>query len=79
MADKENSVLPPKTLSAIELLKLIFGYTLLVILGVITILIAMGRVDETTGHSLLPAIFAIFSTLATNFARWAFHKKDDEQ
>ena len=54
-----------------EILRIVFGFCLLVILAGLALAIALGHVEEKTSYGLMPLMVAI-SSLATQFATWAF-------
>ena len=55
----------------LDKLKMIFGFTLLIILGIMGITFAHGKVEANTSFGLMPVITTL-STLAGAFAGWAF-------
>lgn len=61
-----------------DTLRMVFGFSLLVIMACLALAIALGRVEEKTSYGLMPLLTAL-STLAGGFAQWAFSsgKKDD--
>lgn len=58
--------------------KLIFGFSMLVILASLAVIIALGKVEQTTSYGLLPIITAL-ATLSGNFAQWAFQSRDKDK
>lgn len=56
--------------------RMIFGFSLLLILAGLAVAIALGRVEEKTSYGLMPLLTAL-ATLAGSFAQWAFSGKDD--
>lgn len=60
--------------------RMIFGFSLLVILACLATAIALGHVEERTSYGLMPLLTTL-STLAGGFAQWAFNgngKKPEE-
>lgn len=60
--------------------RMIFGFSLLLILAVLALFIALGHVEEKTSYGLMPLLTTL-STLAGGFAQWAFSaggKKPEE-
>jgi hypothetical protein len=62
----------------IPFLKIIFGFSLLVILGILAAIIAMGKVEQSTSFGLT-YILGGLTALAGGFTQWAFGdpKRDD--
>lgn len=60
-----------------NLLKIIFGFGLLLVLSGLAVIIALGKVEETTSHGLMPVVTAL-ATLAGAFSNWAFGSKEDK-
>lgn len=60
-----------------DTLRMIFGFSLLVILAGLALAIAMGHVEEKTSYGLMPLLTAL-ATLAGGFANYAFTNRDDE-
>lgn len=59
--------------------RMIFGFSLLLILAGLALAIAMGKVEEKTNYGLIPLLTAL-ATLAGGFAQWAFSgKRDDDK
>lgn len=58
--------------------KLIFGFSILVLLACIAIVVALGRVEEQTSHGLMPLITAL-ATLSGSFANWAFRSDGENK
>ena len=60
-------------------LKMAFGFVLLLVLSLLALVLAVGKVEESTSHGLMPIVTAL-ATLAGGFAQWAFRAdaKDDE-
>lgn len=54
-----------------------YGFALLAILAGLAVAIALGHVEEKTSYGLVPLLVAITS-LATQFAQWAFSNKPEE-
>jgi hypothetical protein len=52
-------------------MRMIFGCALLGILSILAGVIAMGHVEESTSHGLMPLVTAL-ATLAGGFSNWAF-------
>lgn len=59
---------------SMDRMKLIFGYTLLLMLGALAFAIAIGKVHSESSFGLMP-ILTTLSTLAGAFASWAFREK----
>ncbi len=51
--------------------RMIFGFCLLAILSVLAGVVALGKVEESTSHGLMPLVTAL-STLAGAFSNYAF-------
>jgi hypothetical protein len=58
-----------------ERLKMIFGFSILVVLAVLAAIIALGKVEPMTSHGL-DIVLGGLTTLAGGFAQWAFSQKD---
>lgn len=56
--------------------RMIFGFSLLLILAGLAAAIALGKVEEKSSYGLMPLLTAL-ATLAGSFAQWAFSRKDD--
>jgi hypothetical protein len=54
-----------------DLSKMIFGFALLVIIGALATVIALGKVEQQSSYGL-QIILGCFTTLAGGFAAWAF-------
>lgn len=54
-----------------DVLRMIFGFSLLMILAGLALAIALGKVEEKTSYGLMPLLTAL-ATLAGGFAQWAF-------
>ena len=58
-----------------------FGFCIVLVLSLLAALIALGKVEETTSHGLMPLVTAL-ATLAGAWSQWAFRaeppKKDRE-
>jgi len=52
-------------------LKMIFGYLVLVVLAVIALIIALGRVSQDTSYGL-EIVLGALAVLSGGFAQWAF-------
>lgn len=50
---------------------MLFGLILLLILSSLSVIIALGKIEEATSHGLMPLVTSL-STLAGGFAQWAF-------
>lgn len=61
-----------------DTLRMVFGFSLLLILAGLALAIAMGHVEEKTSYGLMPLLVGI-STLAGQFAQWAFSAKDKDE
>jgi hypothetical protein len=57
-----------------DVLRMIFGFSLLLILAGLALAIAVGHVEEKTSYGLMPLLTAL-ATLAGGFAQWAFSSK----
>ena len=68
-------------MNSLDKWKLIFGFSMLVMLAAIATVIALGRVEQETSYGLDQIIIAL-ATLSGGFAQWAFRtegqKKDDK-
>lgn len=61
-----------------DTLRMVFGFSLLVILAGLALAIALGKVEEKTSYGLMPLLTAL-ATLAGGFANYAFtNQKNDE-
>lgn len=60
-----------------DTLRMVFGFSLLVILAGLALAIAVGHVEEKTSYGLMPLLTTL-STLAGAFAQYAFTKQDDK-
>lgn len=60
-----------------DTLRMIFGFSLLVIMAALATAIALGHVEEKTSYGLMPLLTAL-ATLAGGFAQWAFSAKDKD-
>ena len=58
--------------------KMIFGFALLLIMGVMGMTFGIGHVESNTSFGLMPIITTL-STLAGAFAGWAFRQKTDHE
>lgn len=61
-----------------DILRMVFGFSLLMILAGIALAIALGHVEEKTSYGLMPLLTSL-STLAGIFAQWAFGGKDKSE
>lgn len=61
-----------------ETLRMIFGFSILLILAGLALAIALGHVEEKSSYGLMPLLVAL-SGLGGQFAQWAFssHDKND--
>lgn len=59
-----------------DTLRMIFGFSLLVIIAGLTLAIALGAVEEKTSYGLMP-LLTMLATLAGGFTQWAFSSKDE--
>ena len=59
-----------------DILRMVFGFSLLVILAGLALAIAIGHVQEQTSYGLMPLLTTL-STLAGGFAQWAFTRSSD--
>lgn len=62
----------------IPLLKVLFGYLLLLILGSLAVLIGLGKVEATSSYGL-DIILGGLLTMAGAFSGWCFEKRDRQQ
>ena len=60
----------------LQLLKMIFGFLLLVLLAVLAAIIALGEVRADTSHGLNEILGGLL-VLAGGFAHWAFTRDDN--
>ncbi len=60
-----------------DTLRMIFGFSLLLILAGLALAIAVGKVEEKTSYGLMPLLVAI-AGLSGQFAQWAFGGKDKD-
>lgn len=60
-----------------DTLRMIFGFSLLIILAGLALSIALGKVEEKTSYGLMPLLVGV-SNLATQFASYAFSRKGDK-
>lgn len=60
-----------------DTLRMIFGFSLLLILAGLALAIALGKVEEKTSYGLMPLLTAL-ATLAGGFCQWAFTSKDKD-
>ncbi len=58
--------------------RMIFGFSLLLVLACLATAIALGNVEEKTSYGLMPLLTTL-STLAGGFAQWAFNSKDGKK
>jgi hypothetical protein len=56
--------------------KMLFGFCLLVVIGSLAAIIALGKVMEESSYGL-QIILGCVTTLAGGFAAWAFGKSDE--
>lgn len=59
-----------------DTLRMVFGFSLLVILAGLALAIAVGKVEEKSSYGLMPLLTAL-ATLAGGFAQWAFSGDKD--
>ncbi len=59
-----------------DLLRMVFGFSLLLILAGLALAIAVGHVEEKTSYGLMPLLTAL-ATLSGGFAQWAFSTGKD--
>ncbi len=55
--------------------RMIFGYSLLMIVAFLAAAIALDHVEEKTSYGLIPLLTSL-ATLAGSFAQWAFSSKE---
>jgi hypothetical protein len=55
--------------------RMVLGFLLVFLLFVLTMAIALGKVDEAHSYGL-PLLLECFKNLAIYFAAWAFHHND---
>ena len=60
-----------KDIDRVVLLKMAYGFTLLLILAVLAALFGLGKVESATSYGLMPIITAL-ATLLGSFGNWAF-------
>ncbi len=60
-----------------ELWRMVFGFLVLGIMAGLAVSIALGHVEEQSSYGLMPLLVALTS-LATQFAQWAFGGKSDK-
>lgn len=61
-------------MTRMDLLRMIFGFILLVVLSILIGMIAIGHVEEKTSYGLMPLITAL-SVMGGSFCNWAFGNK----
>lgn len=61
-----------------DTLRMVFGFSLLVILAALATAIALGKVEEKTSYGLIPLLTTL-SILSGAFAQWAFSATTDEK
>lgn len=66
------------TKMSINRLKMLYGFLLLLLLAVLAVVIALGRVEQQTSYGLLPIITAL-ATLSGAFGNWAFKDHDEKK
>lgn len=71
------SHLMPKRTNRPDTLRMIFGYSLLIIVACVTVCVALGRVEEKTSYGLMP-LLTMLSALAGAFANYAFSRKKED-
>lgn len=57
--------------------KMIFGFSLLFVLGLLAGLIALGKVEMQTSYGL-NIVLGSLTTLSGGFAAWAFRERNDK-
>jgi hypothetical protein len=62
---------------SIDTLKMVFGFSLLLVLAALALAVALGDVKEADSHGLMPVITTL-STLGGAFASWAFKTPSDK-
>ncbi len=55
--------------------RMIFGFCFLIILAGLIGVVALGKVEESTSHGLMPLVTTL-STIGGMFAQWAFGSKN---
>jgi len=55
--------------------RIIFGFSLLVVIAMLAGIIALGKVDQSTSYGL-DIVLGSLATLAGAFSQWAFTRKD---
>jgi hypothetical protein len=55
--------------------RIIFGFSLLLVIAILAGIIALGKVDQSTSYGL-DIVLGSLATLAGAFSQWAFTKKD---
>lgn len=56
-------------------LKMIFGFSILIVLAILAAIVGLGHVEMQTSYGL-NIILGSLATLAGGFAQWAFGSKD---
>lgn len=56
---------------SLDELRMLFGFLVLLIIAVLTGVIAIGHVEESTSYGLIP-IITVLATVGGGFAQWAF-------
>jgi hypothetical protein len=69
-------MLQPPNPAWMPYLKMIFGFMLLIILGSLAAVIAIGKIEATTSYGL-DLIIGGLLTLSGGFVGWAFREKQD--
>lgn len=62
----------------IDRLKMLYGFLLLLLLAILAVVIALGKVEQQTSYGLLPIITAL-ATLSGAFGNWAFKDSDKDK
>lgn len=58
--------------------KMLFGFSLLLLLAILAAAIALGKVEEKTSYVLVQ-VLTILGVLGGGFANWAFGQKRDKE
>lgn len=61
-----------------ERLKMIFGFSLLLVLAALSAIIALGKVEQNTSYGLQYLLGGL-TTMAGGFVSWAFSPRKDKE
>jgi hypothetical protein len=59
-------------------LKMIFGFSILLVLAVLASVVALGKVEQQTSHGL-DIVLSALGVLAGGFAQWAFTHHEEQK